>query len=301
MKAVVVKVCVLLLLLLDGAYAQESRSRVPTLTFVASSGGPSKESSESAPLVNLESSSSDTKLPDLMIPREYAPRRETRKQHFDWQAASTQSFYFLAMEHGFRLTQDKTRRNLAGRFFHEWSNAVAGLDGWGDGDGFLTNYIGHPIQGAITGWIQIQNDPRGIGLEFGGNKPYWGSRLRAGGWSMLYSTQFELGPVSEASIGRVGYVDGRRGQAGAVDLVMTPIAGMGIIVAEDAIDKYWVKKLESDTDNIPLRRFIRIALNPNRSFANLLRFKVPWHRDTRSLRHDMLLSTDGLKDSTPAK
>jgi hypothetical protein len=111
---------------------------------------------------------------------------------------------------------------------------------------------------------------------------YWNSRLRAMGWAAFYSTQFELGPVSEATIGHVGK---KRGTAGAVDLVMTPIGGFGWIVSEDAVDKHLIRKLEEGRSDA-LKRTVRIFFNPNRSVANVLRLKKPWYRDTRTMSWD---------------
>jgi hypothetical protein len=132
----------------------------------------------------------------------------------------------------------------------------------------------------VTGFIQIQNDPSGMTQEFGWKADYWKSRSKAMGWAALYSTQFELGPVSEASFGNVGK---KRGTMGFVDLVMTPVGGMGLIVAEDAIDKKFIERMEGNTQSLNRRRMYRMFLNPQRTFANLLRFKKPWHRDTRSI------------------
>jgi hypothetical protein len=208
---------------------------------------------------------------------------EIKRTTFDWAGASEQSFFFLGIQHGFRMVQRKTRTELDGKFWHDYANAVSGLGGWGDTDSVLTNYGGHPMMGAVTGWIQIQNDPNGIGLQFDPHDPaYWRSRLKAMGWAAFYSTQFELGPISEASIGNVGR---KRGTMGYVDLVMTPVGGMGWIVAEDATDKHFIKKLE-DGRSDGMKRFVRIFFNPNRSLANVLRFKKPWHRDTRSMSWD---------------
>ena len=97
-------------------------------------------------------------------------------------------------------------------------------------------------------------------------------------WAAAYSTQFEIGPISEATIGNVGK---KPGTAGAVDLVVTPTAGIGLAIAEDAIDRYFVTKLEARASSRFSKILIRSAMNPNRTFANVLRFKVPWHRDTR--------------------
>ena len=132
------------------------------------------------------------------------PERQTHGKTFDWQNAASQSLFFLGMEHGFRLTQAKTRHELKGPFFPDWKESVAGVQGWGDGDTVFTNYIAHPMQGGVAGFIQIQNDAHGRSAEFSRSKTYWNSRLRALGWAALYSTQFELGPISEATIGNVG-------------------------------------------------------------------------------------------------
>ncbi|MES4793477.1 MAG: hypothetical protein C4321_11300, partial [Chloroflexota bacterium] len=100
-------------------------------------------------------------------------------------------------EHAFRLaTEDGTRADLKGPFFKDWFATVASLRGWRDGDPFMVNYIGHPMMGAVSGYIQVQNDPRGRKQEVGFNKEYFKSRLRAFGFAALYSTQFELGPLS---------------------------------------------------------------------------------------------------------
>lgn len=218
-----------------------------------------------------------------MIPTLPEPQFEVRPRGVNWTGVSAQSFFFLSVQHATRIVQKKTRRELKGKFFDEWANAVSGLNGWGDGDSILTNYVGHPMMGAISGWVFIQNDPNGIGKEFDVNDmAYWNSRLRAMGWAAIYSTQFELGPVSESTIGHVGKI---RGTAGAVDLVMTPIGGMGWIVAEDAVDKHLIMKLE-DGSSDGMKRFVRIVFNPNRAVANVLRLKKPWWRDTRPMSWD---------------
>jgi hypothetical protein len=115
---------------------------------------------------------------------------------------------------------------LKGPFFDDWFTSVKATKGWGDADDFLANYIGHPMQGSVTGYIFAQNDPKGRYQTFAWSSPYWISRLKATAWSALYSTQFELGPISEASIGNVGYPGSSL--SGAVDLVMTPLGGQEV-------------------------------------------------------------------------
>lgn len=199
-------------------------------------------------------------------------------ESFDWKAAAEQSFFFLTFQHAFRLTQEKTVRELRGPFFKDYGRSVKGLNGWEDGDGAFTNYVAHPMMGAASGYIQIQNDPRGANREFSKRPEYWRSRLKATGFAAVYSTQFELGLYSEATIGNVGL---RPGTMGYVDFVMTPVGGFGWMVGEDAIDRFLVLPLERRWDSRGLTRFLRMALSPTRSFANVLRKEKPWKRDSR--------------------
>jgi hypothetical protein len=53
------------------------------------------------------------------------------------------------------------------------------------------------------------------------------------------------------------------------------------MVGEDAIDRFVIKKFEDHVENFWLRMMVRGWLNPTRSFANLMRWKEPWYRDSR--------------------
>ena len=197
---------------------------------------------------------------------------------FRWKPALTQASFFLGIQHGARLFQEKTHHQLGGPFWKDYWESIRGLRGWEDGDSFVTNYVAHPIQGAISGYIQIQNDPLYRRDRFGSSPHYWTSRLRAFSFAFVYSTLFELGPASEASVGNVGL---KPGTMGFVDFVVTPVGGLGWIVAEDALDRYLIERIELRTENRALRALARSTLNPSRSFANLLRLKSPWYRDGR--------------------
>jgi hypothetical protein len=219
--------------------------------------------------------------PTLATPSPGAPPvKQPPRNGVRWGGVFSQSALFLLVEQGYRVgTQPGTRDALKGPFFEDWFKSVKATHGWGDGDDFLTNYIGHPMQGSVTGFIFTQNDPAGKAHEFGKSSKYWKSRLKGMAWSAIYSTQLELGPISEASIGNVGYHDGSL--SGAVDLVVTPLAGFGWQIGEDALDRYVVQKIEMHTRNPVVLMLVRSFLNPTRSFANLMRGSVPWNRDTR--------------------
>jgi len=201
---------------------------------------------------------------------------------FHWASAFKQSLLFLGVQHGYAMTQAKTRRELRGPFIKDYFRSVGRLGGWADGGRFFTNYISHPMEGSITGFIQIQNDPRGIRQEFGKSRAYWKSRLKAMAWNAAYSTLFEIGPISQSSIGNVGLhttLDGKKRKMAYVDLVVTPTLGTAWLIGEDILDRFVVRRLEVSTFRPLWRNTLRVILNPMRGAANMLRFKVPWYRD----------------------
>ena len=70
----------------------------------------------------------------------------------DWGGLARDSFLFLAVENAFRCaTEQGTRDGLSHPFFQGYLNSVGNLHGWGDGDPFYVNYVGHPMQGAVSG------------------------------------------------------------------------------------------------------------------------------------------------------
>jgi len=197
----------------------------------------------------------------------------------DWGSMARQAALFTGLQHAFRLgTERGTRAGMKGPFWAGYAQSVSSMHGWGDGDPFLVNYIGHPIQGSVSGFIYLQNSPRERMLRFGRDPRYWRSRMKAMGAAFVYSSLFELGPVSEASIGKI---QSRRPQQGFVDHVVTPIIGTGWLIAEDIVDEKIVLRLEERFENKWARMMVRSWLNPTRSFSNAMRFKSPWHRDTR--------------------
>ena len=99
--------------------------------------------------------------------------------------------------------------------------------------------------------------------------------VRASAFSAALSAQFELGPLSEASIGNVGLHDPRK--MAWVDLVVTPTLGTAWMVGEDLLAQRVLARL--DSKNVVLRNAMRTVLNLSRSGANLSRGKLPWYRD----------------------
>jgi len=181
--------------------------------------------------------------------------------------------------HGFRIaTEQGTRDELKGPFFADYFRALGNLHGWSDGDESYVNYLAHPMEGAVAGFMFVQNDRKYRTVEYGANAKYWKSRLRAAAFAWAYSEQFEIGLVSEASLGNIqSYYPAY----GFVDHVITPVIGLGWMVAEDALDRYVVKAIESRVSNPWVRILARSWLNPARSYANFMAFRRPWVRDSR--------------------
>jgi hypothetical protein len=197
----------------------------------------------------------------------------------DWLGLTRGSLTFLGVQHTFRLyTEPGTRDGLKGPFLENYARSVGNPHGWADGDEFYVNYVGHPMEGAVAGFIWMQNDRTYRSAEFGKSAQYWKSRLCAAGFAWAFSTQFEIGPVSEASIGAI---QASFPQQGFVDHVITPVVGLGWMIGEDAIDRYVIKRIEALTPNSYVRLMARCWLNPTRSFANMMQFRLPWARETR--------------------
>src|SRR5947207_12780937 len=109
-----------------------------------------------------------------------------RQEHFHWGRALFESFTFLAIEQAY-VVKDDYRWVVVENgvpFNHYWRDYKQSLStwihsGWDDGDPVLYSYVGHPVQGALTVYIQIQNDPKGRDLELSNTKAHWRTRLTA--------------------------------------------------------------------------------------------------------------------------
>ncbi|MDQ3320848.1 MAG: hypothetical protein M3525_00100 [Acidobacteriota bacterium] len=200
---------------------------------------------------------------------------DKKTESFHWRSAIGQSLMFLGIQHGYAFTQPKTRQAIKGKFFKDYAESVKSLHGWDDGGRFFTNYIAHPMQGSLTGFIYVQNDPKALKQQFGASGDYWRSRMKAMAWTAAWSTQFEIGPISQASIGNVGL----KGKQTWEDIVVTPTLGTAMLITEDAVDRFITRRIERKTDNFYIKIFSRMLLSPTRVFANMLRFEAPWYRD----------------------
>ncbi len=237
------------------------------------------------------------------VPLKDCPTDETRAREcrMHWGPMVLESVLFNAFEDGGNVYTGYWYRNetLTGKW---WDRYVASVqewrwNRWSDNNPVLDDYVGHPMMGAITNSIWIQNDPKGMTLEFANDRAYWRSRMRALAWSTFYSFEWKLGPTGEAAVGHNGdhfFFDNGvvTNETGWVELVTTPVGGFGWTIAEDYLDKHVVTKLEEKSRN-PVLLTIYNFLTPARGFANILRFRPPWYRDSRIVKANSFWSDPG--------
>lgn len=221
-------------------------------------------------------------------------RLDAKECRFHWWPALAQQTEYLAIETTWNLSTNTFVRDSTfhGHWFQHWMDSVDGFkfSRWNDANPISDDYVGHPMMGAITMDIFLQNYPRGMSIEFQNTKEYWHSRLWALLWSTVYSTQWKLGPISEASIGNTGRLtafDKNAGHktngTGTVGLVITPLGGWVWAMGEDFMDMQIIRYGDARTTN-PIFLLGMGFLNPCRSFANIMRWKAPWYRDSRPVR-----------------
>jgi hypothetical protein len=219
-----------------------------------------------------------------------------------------ESSTFLAFQNAGNLYTSYWYRyeTTTGKWWDRYVNSVEDWEWgqWHDGNPFLDDYIGHGMMGSITNNLWIQNDPKGMTLEQSNTWPYWRSRLRALAFSTFYSFEWKMGPIGEASIGHNGdhfFTDAgqRTNNTGDVELVSTPLGGLGWTLAEDYLDKHVVRKLEEKSSN-PLLLTVYQFLTPTKGFDNILRFRPPWYRDSRVVKANSFWSdpTEGVSATT---
>ena len=262
----------------------------------------------------LDTVSAGAIAPDLP----QGPTRVQEKSGIHWGPLVGEELLYISVKNVFRLYQNKTRSDVGGPFLDDWGYILRhiNIDQWSDGGKWFTNDVGHPLDGSISAFIYRRNDDntRSLRLDFH-NREYRKGILKAFLIAALVSTESEIGPLSEATIGHVGlkaawwlrssdgrlegpvpqdviglnaltkspwWVRGNNG-TGLTDFIMTPFGGTAVMVGEDAVDKYVIERLERHVHNRYLVATMRCFMNPTRSAANFFSFATPWHRDSRPL------------------
>ena len=216
-------------------------------------------------------------------------------ERYHWGGLLAQSLFFNVIENSFRSASDDQIRTLLAHkpFWHDYVASIHqfNMRRWNDGDDFLVNYVGHPMQGAVAGFIEIQNDPSSREQEISATRAYWMSRFKAFLWATAYSTHSEISPLGEAGIGNEGgwtyplhcrtrctepgtykkYTN----NTGWVDFIITPTVGSLWSIAEDTLDRFVSDWVQGGNRSRILPKILRGGLNPSRTMANALRLKAP--------------------------
>jgi hypothetical protein len=206
------------------------------------------------------------------IPSDPAVTPSPQKGSIAWRSLLRDSLVLLAVQHAYRIGfEDGTRENLDGPFFEEWFASASTLCCWDDGDRMTTNYLWHPLLGSAASFVFANNHVASQETPIGNTSRYWKAKGGQGIYSFLYSLNFELGPLSEASIGNVGL---KPGEMTYCDFVVTPAIGLLISVAEDAARLHIIDRVKRN------HRYwgntLAVLLNPTRTVANVMGGRVPW-------------------------
>ena len=226
-------------------------------------------------------------------------QEEDQRERYHWKGLLLQSLAFIGVENSFRLLTDETFRYLTADKPY-WHDYIASLKQWNmrrwwDGDDFLVDYIGHPMQGGVSSYIEIQNDPKARNLRISATSAYWKSRFMGMMWATVFSTQQKIGPLGETALGSDGgytYVSGCKppcpswkpgekytNNTGWTDFIATPVIGTLWVLLEDSIDRYISDPVQNPRPNAVFPKILRGGLNPTRTMANAMRLKKPWYRD----------------------
>ena len=227
----------------------------------------------------------------LGIPGKAAPAK------WNWKPSVVQGVEFTLLQHTFRVLDDPgLRYELVHKpFVHDWFASYGGYDlkRWGDGDDFVVNDVGHPLQGAVYSRLYLQNNPRSYVL-LGRTRDYWVTWAQSVLWAAVWEVQWKVGPLSEASMGNAGgwtyvpncgtslsclnnpaYPKPPTNNTGLSDWIMSPVFGGLWVLAEDTLEHYVVVPVARN-HRILGGRILRGCLEPSRDLASLFAGKLPW-------------------------
>ena len=145
-------------------------------------------------------------LPDPIQSADPATTPSPEKGPIAWRSLLRDSMVLLLIQQTYRLTLEDatTRENLGGPFFKDWFASASTLCCWDDGDRMTTNYLFHPLMGSTTSFVFANNHCASQETPIGTSRRHWKAKGAQSLYPFIYSLNYELGPLSEASIGNVG-------------------------------------------------------------------------------------------------
>src|SRR3954453_10749548 len=73
-----------------------------------------------------------------------------KPERVEWLDLGGSALRFVGIMHGFRLATEPGTRAGGFGLGTGYTESVANLHGWADGDPFYVNYVGHPMQGSVS-------------------------------------------------------------------------------------------------------------------------------------------------------
>ena len=231
------------------------------------------ESSLPAPKLPKAGHSTAFVLPDPIPSADPATTPSPEKGPIAWRSLLRDSIVLLLVQQTYRLTLEDatTRENLGGPFFKDWFASASTLCCWDDGDRRTTNYLWHPLLGSTSSFVFANNHRASQETPIGTSSRYWKAKGAQGIYSFIYSLNYEIGPLSEASIGNVGL---KPGEMTYCDFVLTPGIGLLISIGEDAARLHIIDRVKRN--HLYWGNTLALLLNPTRSVANVMGGKRPW-------------------------
>ena len=231
------------------------------------------ESPHPAPKLRKAGHSTAFVLPDPIQSADPATTPSPEMGPIAWRSLLRDSMVLLLIQQTYRLTLEEgsTRENLEGPFFEDWFASVSTLCCWNDGDRVTTNYLFHPLLGSTTSFIFANNHRASQETPIGNSRGYWKAKGAQGLYSFIYSLNYEIGPLSEASIGNVGL---KPGEMTYCDFVLTPGVGLLISIGEDAARLHIIDRVKRN--HLYWGNTLAVLLNPTRAVANVVGGKRPW-------------------------
>ena len=160
----------------------------------------------------------------------------------NWRPVLSESLLFLTAQHLARFTEDRTANRLGGPFVNDWFDSVRSLNRFSDGGKITTNWVAHPMMGSVTTHILGQNDPEYLSNKIGSGDGYWRAKGKQFLFATAYSVQFEIGPLSESSLGNIH-------QAG-IDFVLTSTLGTLWSVGEDLAAQHVLRPMRANAPEV---------------------------------------------------
>jgi hypothetical protein len=231
------------------------------------------ESSISAPKLPRPGHSTAFVVHDPFPAADPATTPSPGKGAIAWRSLFRDSVVLLLVQQAYRITfEDGNLQALqTGPFFKEWFESASSLCCWDDGDNISTNYLFHPLMGSTSSFVFANNHRASQETPIGNNSRYWKAKGAQAIYSFIYSLNFEIGPLSEASIGNVGL---KPGQMTYCDIVVTPGIGVLLSIGEDAARLHIIDRVKRS--HLYWGNTLAVLLNPTRSVANVIGGKRPW-------------------------